>query len=93
MPVKGHLTEIVDHVVLGPLGRADNGDLAGGADPAADAVDLPSIGVGAAKSCQNDTVSGFSVGRQMIIVKKQSLDSFAAHQNGGDAFLYNLFLP
>ncbi len=40
-----------------------------------------------------DPATGLRIGRQMIVVKEQSLAGSAAHQNCGNPFLHNRFLP
>ena len=79
-----HLAEGVVHVHVRAVGFGDDGDLAGGGDGAAHAVDL--LDVGGAHDLQEDLIPLGLVLGQVLLVENHGLAGAAAHIDAGILF-------
>ncbi len=83
----GDLREAVIHVGLGPGRTAEDAGFGQRAQPAAHAIKLAAVGIGAAHRGKQDRILRRDVGRQVRFEDHQSLARAAAHEGGGNPAL------
>ncbi len=90
----GNLCEGVVDVGIGPAWRPNDANLRERGDPAADAVELPAIGVGRAHHLQEDRIPLLPIGRQVFLAEHDRLRRATPHESCAQArVMHSVLVP